>query len=109
MLGRKLMASLNRKRRFVLGLMVAELGLTVAARFRGYSVGGKTIVRCRAGHLFTTLWIPLASVKSIRLGWWRIQRCPVGSHWTIVSPVKASDLTEDERRTARAIADIPVP
>ncbi len=104
-----LMASSNRKRRFVIGLVLAEAVATLIARRRGYSVGGRTIVRCRQGHLFSTIWIPLASIKAIRLGWWRIQRCPVGGHWTIVSPVKASDLTEDERRIARNIADIPVP
>jgi len=35
-------------------------------------------VRCSAGHLFTTIWIPLASLKSVRLGDRRYQRCPAG-------------------------------
>ena len=61
---------------------------TVVARFLGYRVGGNTVVRCRRGHLFTTLWIPGASMKSIRLGWWRVQRCPVGNHWSLVVPVR---------------------
>ena len=44
----------------------------------GYRFGTRTVVRCRQGHLFTTVWIPGASLKSLRLGWWRWQYCPVG-------------------------------
>jgi hypothetical protein len=40
---------------------------------------------------------PGASLKSVRLGWWRFQRFPVGRHWTLVTPVRDSDLTADER------------
>jgi hypothetical protein len=32
---------------------------------RGYPIGGNLIVRCRHGHLFTTLWVPSASVKAL--------------------------------------------
>ena len=60
--------------------------------------GAETIVRCRAGHLFTTLWIPGVSLKALRLGWWRLQRCPVGQHWTVVTPVRGDALTPEERR-----------
>ena len=76
---------------------------------RGYGVGGNVIVRCRRGHLFTTLWLPGISVKAIRLGWWRLERCPVGRHWSLVTPVRRSDLTEDERRTAEETRDIRLP
>ena len=72
-------------------------------------MAGTVIVRCRAGHLFTTIWIPGASLKSLRLGWWRFQRCPVGWHWTLVTPVRESDLGEDERAAARQIRDARVP
>ncbi len=83
---------------------------TLLARRRGYSgLGGNTVVRCRDGHLFTTIWIPGASVKSIRLGWWRLQRCPVGKHWSLVSPVKVTDLTEEERREAGEHRDVRIP
>jgi hypothetical protein len=75
----------------------------------GYSVGGKTIVRCRRGHLSTTIWIPGGSLKAIRLGWGRYQRCPVGSHWSLVTPVRASDLTEEERAAACAVLDTRIP
>jgi hypothetical protein len=71
--------------------------------------GGNIIVRCREGHLYTTLWVPGASVKALRFGWWRFQRCPVGHHWSLVTPVKQSTLTGRERRSAQKHHDIRVP
>lgn len=86
------------------------VGFTVVARRRGYSgMGGNTIVRCRSGHLFTTIWVPGISVKSLRLGWWRLQYCPVGKHWTIVVPVKVADLSDEERGAAAQERDIRLP
>jgi hypothetical protein len=94
-------------------LLVAVVGFyvvgTIVARRRGYPMGGNVVVRCRKGHLFTTIWVPGVSVKSVRLGWWRIQRCPVGKHWSVVVPVKEADLTEDEKRIARERKDIRIP
>ena len=87
----------------------ALVGGTVVARRMGYKVGGNTIVRCRDGHLFTTLWIPGASLKALRLGWYRFQRCPVGNHWTLVKPVKDADLTTEEREAAEQIHDVRLP
>ena len=78
-------------------------------RLRGYRMGRNVIVRCQQGHLFTTIWVPGGSLKSIRLLWWRFQRCPVGKHWSIVTPVREIDLSEDDRREAREHRDIPVP
>jgi len=78
-------------------------------KLRGYPLGGNIVVRCRRGHLFTTLWIPGVSVKAIRLGWWRIQRCPVGRHWSLVTPVKPEELTEDEQRVAHGREDARLP
>jgi hypothetical protein len=72
-------------------------------------VGGNVIVRCREGHLFTTIWIPGASVKALRLGRWRYQRCPVGNHWSLVTPVRESELTEEERELAHSHRDIRLP
>jgi hypothetical protein len=99
----------ERKRRvrtiFGLGL-VTELASTW---IRSGRLGGNLVVRCRQGHLFTTLWIPAASVKSLRLGPWRVQHCPVGHHWTIVTPVKESSLSEDERRAAAEHRDVRLP
>ena len=79
------------------------------ARRLGYTVGGNTVVRCRRGHLFTTLWIPGVSLKAVRLGWARFQRCPVGAHWTLVTPVREADLTDEERQSARSIHDVRIP
>ena len=89
---------------------IAIIVLRVGMRLAGYGTGaGNTIVRCRRGHLFTTLWLPLGSLKAIRLGPWRYQYCPVGKHWTLVRPVKESDLTEEEREQAAAAKDIRIP
>src|SRR5262245_38635949 len=103
-------AATRRRRRRLLGAAVLFYAVTTfVARRRGYGVGGDTIVRCRQGHLFTTLWIPGVSLKSVRLGWWRIQRCPVGGHWSLVEPVRAADLTEEERRLAAETHDARIP
>jgi hypothetical protein len=67
------------------------------------------IVRCRAGHLFTTRWVPLMSLKAIRLGPYRIQRCPVGGHWSVVTMVDPSTLTPLELDHARAMRDTFIP
>jgi hypothetical protein len=76
---------------------------------RGYGLGGNVVARCRDGHLFTTLWIPGISVKSLRLGPWRFQHCPVGHHWSIMTPVRKADLGEQERRVAGEVHDARVP
>ncbi len=81
----------------------------IGLRALGWGIGGRVIVRCGQGHLFTTIWIPAASVKSLRFGMRRFQRCPVGRHWTMVTPVRASELSDDERRSAEANRDIALP
>jgi hypothetical protein len=93
----------------VLPIAAAVLFETGALWVRSHRLGGNVVVRCRDGHLFTTIWIPVASVKSLRLGWWRVQRCPVGHHWTVVTPVKEADLSDDERRTASEHHDLRLP
>ena len=70
---------------------------------RGLPIGGNLVVRCRSGHVFTTLWIPGVSFKSARLGWYRFQRCPVGPHWSFVTPVNASKLGARQRIQARRL------
>jgi hypothetical protein len=97
------------RRKVLAAVVVVNVVGTVVARVLGYRVGGKTVVRCRRGHLFTTIWIPGASIKSIRLGWWRIQRCPVGRHWSIVVPVREADLSARQRRSAHQVHDVPIP
>ncbi len=76
---------------------------------RSHRLGGRVVVRCRSGHVFTTIWIPGASLKSLRLGWWRFQRCPVGGHWAWVTPVRESELSDAERRSALEHRDLPIP
>ena len=75
---------------------------------RGDGLGGRVVVRCRQGHVFTTIWIPGASLKAVRLGWMRFQRCPVGGHWALVTPVIRVELT-DERRLADQHHDVRIP
>jgi hypothetical protein len=71
--------------------------------------GGSVIVRCRDGHLFTTVWIPGVSFKAARLGTTRWQRCLIGNHWTVVARVDPSTLTEEERAYAAAHRDSRLP
>ena len=83
---------------------------TVAVvRRRGSVLAADTVVRCRSGHLFTTWWIPGASLKAVRFGWWRFQRCPVGRHWSFVTPARVSQLSDDERRAAALHHDARIP
>ena len=92
------------------GLLLASILIEpVAMWLRGYPIGGRLVVRCRQGHLFTTLWIPGVSLKALRLGWLRVQRCPVGHHWSIVTPVREAELSRRERRVAESHPDIPIP
>jgi hypothetical protein len=90
----------------VIGVLVAG---TLIARRLGYNVGGNVVVRCRQGHLFTTLWIPGVKLKAIDLGMARFQHCPVGHHWTLVVPVRDADLTDEDRRAAAEHHDVHLP
>lgn len=100
----------NNRGKLAAALAFSALGIgSVAARRRGYSLGRNTVVRCRQGHLFTTMWIPGASLKAVRLGWWRYQRCPVGRHWTLVTPVADAELSAEDREQAAAHHDVRVP
>jgi hypothetical protein len=89
----------------VLAIVVVVL---VSARARP-GQGFERIVRCRAGHLFTTTLVPGASFKAVRLGRVRFQRCPVGRHWTIAARVDESKLSPAELAEARAIHDVRIP
>ena len=99
----------RRRRRVLLVTAAAEVLAAVLARRAGYAIGLNTPVRCNSGHLFTTVWIPGVSVKALRLGWWRVQWCPVGRHWTVVRPVKDADLSESELRLAQDHRDLRIP
>jgi hypothetical protein len=98
----------RRSRRLAVVIGVLVVG-TIIARRLGYKIGGNTVVRCRDGHVFTTIWIPGVSFKAIRLGWARFQRCPVDGRWTFVTPVRDIDLTVEERRLAGERRDVRIP
>jgi len=87
----------------------AIAGVTLIARRLGYNLGVNTIVRCRQGHLFTTIWIPGIKLNELDLLVARVQRCPVGNHWSLVVPVRAADLTDEERQFAREHHDVRIP
>ena len=74
---------------------------TLGARAAGYKLGLNTPVRCRAGHVFTTIWIPGVNLKALDLGIARVQRCPVGEHWSLVRPVRDADLSRRDRLRMR--------
>jgi hypothetical protein len=99
----------DRRRYLIAAVPVALLLEAGATWLRSHRLGGNLVVRCRRGHLFTTVWIPGASVKSLRLGWWRFQYCPVGRHWSFVVPVREDELSEKQLRAARDVHDIRVP
>jgi hypothetical protein len=91
-------------------LIAASVLLETAALWlRSHRLGGNIVVRCRDGHLFTTIWIPAASLKSLRFGWWRLQHCPVGHHWTVVTPVKETELSDEDQKVAGEHHDIRIP
>ena len=89
--------------------VIARMG-AAAGQNRGYSgMGGDTTVRCSQGHLFTTKWIVGSSVKAVRLGYKRYQRCPVCQKWRIVVPVRDDELSDEDRRVAAERHDTTLP
>lgn len=84
---------------------------TLWMRRRGMKSRGTSdvVVRCSRGHLFTTIWVPGASIKSVRLGTVRLQHCPVGKHWSKVRPVPIDQLSDAERLEAARVHDIHLP
>jgi hypothetical protein len=99
----------KRASRKLLAIATGILAEALAMRVRGYPMGTDVVVRCRRGHLFSTIWLPGVSFKSLRLIWWRGQRCPVGGHWTIVTPVRRGELSDAELSDAREQKDVRVP
>jgi len=101
--------SAQRRRFALIAAAVGVLVEAIAIRRLGYPIAGNVVVRCQRGHVFTTIWVPGASIKSLRLGPWRVQRCPVGGHWSLVTPIRRTDLTAKERRAADQTRDVRVP
>ena len=99
----------ERKRRLLRGIAAGVLVEALAMRLRGYPIGSDVVVRCHQGHLFSTIWLPGVSFKSVRLLWWRVQRCPVRGHWSIVTPIRPGELGEKELHAAHARKDVRLP
>jgi hypothetical protein len=99
----------RRVTRTILIAALVAVGGTLIARRLGYNLGTNTVVRCRQGHLFTTIWIPGIKLKELDLVVARVQRCPVGNHWSLVVPIRTKDLTEAEVQSARERHDIRIP
>ena len=93
----------------ILAIAVLILVLNALAARRGGKTGRDVVVRCSKGHLFTTTWIAGVSLKAIRLGNARVQRCPVCERWTRVTRVRDSELTDEDRRMAAAHHDVRIP
>jgi hypothetical protein len=60
-------------------------------------MAAEVTVRCSRGHVFETTWSPLGSLTSLRFGATRLQRCPVGHHWTLVRRVDGAELSAQDR------------
>jgi len=99
-----------RRRRRRVGILAGGFIFEAIPLLRsGYGIGGNVVVRCGKGHLFTTIWLPGASVKSLRLGPRRFQYCPVGHHWSLVKLVRESDLSGRQLCAARSRKDVRIP
>ena len=92
-------------------VVVAVWWPTLWMRRRGLKSRGSSdaVVRCAQGHLFTTIWVPGVSLKAVRLGTVRFQHCPVGKHWSKVSPVPLDQLSDAERVEAARFHDVHLP
>ena len=100
----------KRRRRRRLGIVAGAFIVEMIPLLRnGYGIGGNVVVQCTKGHRFTTIWLPGASVKSLRLGPRRFQYCPVGHHWSLVRLVRESDLSKRQLRAARERRDVRIP
>ncbi len=100
----------GRRGRKVAAIVFAATALFgLVGRLLGFGFGRHTVVRCREGHLFTTSWIPGVKLKAIDLGLARIQRCPVGRHWSLVVPVRRASLSAEQLAEAARHEDVRLP
>jgi hypothetical protein len=102
-------AEVSRGNRVLVALLAAVATTTALGRLLGYKFGPNLVVRCRKGHLYTTVWIPGVHLTSVDLGVVRWQYCPVGRHWSWAVPVREATLSEEERRHARQHHDVAIP
>jgi hypothetical protein len=94
------MRTLLSRRTILAAAAGACAAFTLAARAAGYKLGLNTPVRCRDEHVFRTVWLPGVNLKALDLGIARLQRCPVGGHWSLVTPVRDRDLSPRDRQWA---------
>jgi len=66
-------------------------------------------VRCSQGHVFTTIWIPFGSLKAVRLGRTRWQRCPGGRHWATVTRLDPDTADPAQLAQAATVHDVRIP
>lgn len=59
------------------------------------------VMRCSAGHLFETPFLPFGSLKAIRMPTGRVQRCPVCHRMRRVELMFTDALSPSERAEAR--------
>ncbi len=69
----------------------------------------ETPVRCSKDHVYTSIWVPLASFKSLRVGWRRWQRCPVGKHWAMTYRLDQESAPPELLTQAAAVHDWHIP
>ncbi len=69
----------------------------------------RTIVKSDCGHLYATIWIPLISLKAVRMGNRRFQHCPVCRPWAWTEQADVSQLTAEEVAQAQQREDLPIP
>jgi len=98
---------MSARRRFTLWLVLVA-GVVIAGRLNMFRRFDRP-VRCSDGHLFTTIWIPGASLKAVRLGRRRVQRCPVGGHWTMVTSIDSQNACAADLEVAASTHDLKVP
>lgn len=65
--------------------------------------GVERIVRCDAGHLFTTTW----PTGALAAGGERSLRCPIGDHASLCRPIDPKTLSSAELRRAQSRHDSP--
>lgn len=52
-------------------------------------------VICSEGHVYGSVWVPLASLKAIRLGNRRLQRCPICGRFRMTRRVPPEEQTPE--------------
>ncbi len=88
----------------VAAFLAFVVGAVVAHR-KGFKQDGEVAARCSQGHLFMTVWVDRWTWKRLDVGFLKIQRCPVGDHWSVVRPLEMSSLTADEKKLAKQTHD----